>query len=193
MCKDDTDAAATAQPCPTLSPHSPEWVDGKKLQDFVNQWINSRLQDLKSRCFNQRDFTPYHCVNLRGLQGGWVGLLGFQWFSSLPLTKSHKTMVSWGWSAAAWRFYLRSVERERLWYNGEDHWQNPPRRPGTVYAPAISLHIDLHIQFVSILSWFEWTLIDMWQTVVELCVSAACRRQASSATGISRSECREWP
>lgn len=86
MCKDDTDAAATAQPCPTLSPHPPEWVDGKKLQYFVNQWINSRPE------ITLFQPTWFHSIPL--CEPPWPAgrLSGFVGFSSLSLTKSHKTI-----------------------------------------------------------------------------------------------------
>ena len=56
------------QPCLLI------FLSGLMVRNFKILWISESIQDLKSRCFNQRDFTPYHCVNLRGLQGGyqWV-------------------------------------------------------------------------------------------------------------------------
>ena len=44
--------------------------------------------------------------------------LGVSWS---PFSRPVSVGSSWsGWSAAAWRFYLKMVERERLWYDGEE-------------------------------------------------------------------------
>lgn len=57
--------------------------------------------------------------------GAWasrldMARLGVSWSPD----KSDKSSFCWhwwsGWSAAAWRFYLKMVERERLWYDGEE-------------------------------------------------------------------------
>lgn len=49
---------------------------------------------------------------------GQQARLGVSWSPD----KSDKFLLAlWsGWSAAAWRFYLKMVERERLWYDGEE-------------------------------------------------------------------------
>ena len=54
-------------------PDLPEWVDGKKLQHFLNQFKT------RFRCFCKGKFTSYHhCMNLRdlhfGRMSGFVGL-----------------------------------------------------------------------------------------------------------------------
>ena len=82
--------------------------------------------------------------------------------------------LSWGWSAAAWRFYLRSVERERLWYNGEDPWQKPSLEIRHCICPSYFTTYRSHIftfnlLYIYICFYIDFIWVDPYRHVTNSC------------------------